>query len=88
MSQATSHCPLVPSAASGQVLSLFVWYTSTTGTKVQILTQEAGFYEFVRIQQTGYRVSREEQSEMDAVWQEFKTFLNKFEIRINLSFSF
>jgi hypothetical protein len=26
------------------------------------------------MQQTGYRVSREEQSEMDAEWQDFKAF--------------
>ena len=74
MSQATSRCPLAPSAASGQVLSLLAWYKSTTCTKVQILTQEAGFYELGRMQQTGYRVSREEQSEMDAEWQDFKAF--------------
>jgi len=34
----------------------------------------AGFYELGRMQQTGYRVTREEQAEMDAEWQDFLAF--------------
>ena len=37
----------------------------------------AGFYELGRMQQTGYRVSRAEQEEIDAAWQAFLDFAEK-----------